>query len=113
MEETVSSAKWDVEFGKGRKMRQRLAPACASAMAHVAPMPVWRRANVSCLCYDFSPSQDPSRSNTVRTWIQRYLPLEAPVISTLWPVSEKRSGDGMIGVGSRVGTAGEVIGYCI
>jgi len=54
-----------------------------------------------------------SRSNTVRTCSQWYLPLEAPVISTLWPVSEKRSGDGMIGVGSRLGTAGEVIGYCI
>lgn len=42
---------------------------------------------------------------------ERYLPLEAPVINTFWPVSEKRSSDGMIGVGSRLGVASEVIEY--
>lgn len=41
----------------------------------------------------------------------RYLPLEAPVIRTFWPVSEKRSSDGMVGVGSRLGAAGEAIEY--
>ena len=33
------------------------------------------------------------------------LPLDAPVMSTFWPLSEKRSSDGMIGVGSRFGAA--------
>jgi len=40
---------------------------------------------------------------------KRCLPLEAPVMSTFWPLSEKRLSDGMIGVGSRLGAVGIAI----
>jgi hypothetical protein len=40
---------------------------------------------------------------------KRCLPLEAPVMSTFWPFSEKRASDGMIGVGSRLGGVGVAI----